>query len=305
VPTWGSTAEVATIRTGSYFGELAMLTGQPRGSYVMATSYCIISVLEFMSVEALVEEHPEAFTTLVQTMINLYHLKPQTTWDDISHRLMTKFHVQDSVEAFNWFRQQAGLLDADADELTAKSFDEGLRRLKVKDLDRRIHWADLDEDANGGISLEELSLKLRIDAQYMPPSTMSGLHSHRSSTESTASSVIGYLPGTGPRSSRLFPINSAGTNLATISDENFTPANKAKRRVDAYASSSSHPFQPQHHAPIASSSRNDDSEELDPNGGDSLEMLLEQNRRLLERIQRMSATRTSFQRNISGGSMQD
>ena len=43
-PVWGQSEAVAVMKTGSYFGELAMLTGLPRGSFVMATNYCICSL---------------------------------------------------------------------------------------------------------------------------------------------------------------------------------------------------------------------------------------------------------------------
>merc|ERR1719502_790195 len=46
-PIWGQSEAVATMKAGNYFGELAMLTGLPRGSFVMATSYCICSVLPY------------------------------------------------------------------------------------------------------------------------------------------------------------------------------------------------------------------------------------------------------------------
>lgn len=35
----------------------------------MATNYCICSILPYSAVEDLVDMHPEAFTTLVQTMV--------------------------------------------------------------------------------------------------------------------------------------------------------------------------------------------------------------------------------------------
>merc|ERR1712100_541494 len=44
VPVWDDT-EIRTLDCGCYFGEVALITGQPRSSWVLARTYCICSVL--------------------------------------------------------------------------------------------------------------------------------------------------------------------------------------------------------------------------------------------------------------------
>merc|ERR1712139_92158 len=127
------------------FGELAMLTGAPRGSFVMATSYCICSILPYSAVESLIDQHPEAFTTLVQTMVRMYKLKPEITWREIAERMTAKFAITTDEDAFMWIRVHDD--HPDVEELHAKAFDLALQRLKVAPLDRRIFWSDLDGDA--------------------------------------------------------------------------------------------------------------------------------------------------------------
>jgi CRP-like cAMP-binding protein len=163
-PVWGKCSEVATFKAGSYFGELAMLTGAARGSYVMATTYCICSVLPYSAVESLVEHYPEAFTSLVQTMLKMYKqsgtqkLTPECSWKEMSMKLVKKYDLHSDESAFNWFRGHDE--KSDLDDLTAKAFDKALQRMKIPLLDRRIYWSELDTDASGGISFDEFKGKM-------------------------------------------------------------------------------------------------------------------------------------------------
>jgi len=157
-PIWGKSTEVAIVKAGSYFGELAMLTGLPRGSYVMATSYCICSVLPYGAVEDLVDMHPEAFTTLVQTMVKMYKLRADMSWRGLSKRLFKKYGLRNDWDVFAWLKGHGD--NPDEDELHAKAFDMALQKLRVSHLDRRIFWSELDRDASGGISFSEFTGKL-------------------------------------------------------------------------------------------------------------------------------------------------
>merc|ERR1712232_784194 len=95
----------------------------------------------------------EAFTTLVQTMVRMYSLKPEATWESITAKLTKKYAVFNDHDAFAWFQEHDPC--ADMEELGAKAFDAALAKLKVSHLDRRIFWAELDTDASGGICFEE------------------------------------------------------------------------------------------------------------------------------------------------------
>jgi len=124
----------------------------------MAASYCICSILPYSAVENLVEMHPEAFTTLVQTMVRMYHLKPDIGWYELTTKIVKKARVFNDEDAFQWFRLQDE--KPDPEELHAKAFDLACRKLTVSHLDRRIFWSELDRDASGGISFEEFKGKL-------------------------------------------------------------------------------------------------------------------------------------------------
>lgn len=164
VPVWGQSQEVGVIKTGNYFGELAMLTGLARGSFVMASFYCVCSILPYSAVEYLMEEHPESFTTLVQSMVAMYNLKPSSnSWRTLSAKIGRRYNLNSDRDAFAWFQQQdITIPDTEMAELSARAFDVALQQMNVSQLDRRIFWSELDIDASGGISFEEFTSKFRF-----------------------------------------------------------------------------------------------------------------------------------------------
>jgi len=165
IPIWGQSQEVGVIKAGNYFGELAMLTGLPRGSFVMASSYCICSILPYSAVEYLMEAHPESFTNMVSSMVNMYNLKPNSnSWKQLSAKMAKKFDLDTDEAAFAWFQSQEDLANDDAQELSARAFDLALQLMNVSQLDRRIFWSELDTDANGGISLQEFKTKFKFSS---------------------------------------------------------------------------------------------------------------------------------------------
>jgi len=158
-PTWVGSKPVATYVTGNYFGELAMLTGRPRAAWIMARLYCVCSVLPYSAVEQLIGDHPGAFTTLVQSMVQTFNLKPRLSWGDVIKMLAKKHQFASLDDAFRFFRMHASDVgtDFDEDELSAKAFDETLRRLKVPVLDRKIFWAEMDIDNSGCVTMPEFA----------------------------------------------------------------------------------------------------------------------------------------------------
>jgi len=161
--------DVAVYTEVNYFGELAMLTGHPRAAWIMATSYCVVSVMPYSAVEALGNTFPGAFTTLVQAMIQQYQLKTSVSWERISQSLTEKLGFLCDEEAFQWFCERA-VGNADDEQLGAKSFMEGLRRMKVPSLDRMILWAQMDRKNNGTVSFDEFSSMVTVDPVRWPPS---------------------------------------------------------------------------------------------------------------------------------------
>lgn len=238
-PVWGQSNEVATIKAGSYFGELAMLTGLPRGSFVMATSYCICSVLPYSAVEDLVEVHPEAFTTLVQTMVKMYSLKPDTSWQVVSKKMIKKFSLHSCWEAFVWLRGHADSPDDDC--LDAKAFDIALNKLRVTHLDRRIFWSNLDADASGMISFEEfrdaVSAYFPDDSEDSPgeaceaaaaPALASRPFLKRTATQVDEGSIRAFgAPISAPKRSSINSIDSLPSHHSLSS--NVTPVSSSKR----------------------------------------------------------------------------
>merc|ERR1719163_2146364 len=99
VPKWGGD-EIAELSSGSYFGEVALLTGRRRASWVMAKSYSIVSVLDKQVVDGISENYPGAFVLLVKSMRTVCKLEPQTTWKAISEYLGEAF--ENSADAFMW-----------------------------------------------------------------------------------------------------------------------------------------------------------------------------------------------------------
>eukprot|EP00929_Paragymnodinium_shiwhaense_P113087 TRINITY_DN81353_c0_g1_i1.p1 TRINITY_DN81353_c0_g1~~TRINITY_DN81353_c0_g1_i1.p1 ORF type:complete len:930 (+),score=194.14 TRINITY_DN81353_c0_g1_i1:160-2949(+) len=154
-PVWGQTKEVSQKHEGSYFGDLSMLTGKPRTAWIMAATYCVCSVLEFKTMEKLSKEFPRAFTILVQTMVKQYKLQASTTWSVVLSKLNDR-GIRCAEEAFVWMRDTLGEVDEDADnELSAKAFDAAMKRLKVQEQDRKIFWAEMDANNDGGVNFQE------------------------------------------------------------------------------------------------------------------------------------------------------
>jgi hypothetical protein len=158
-PIWGLDDEVASYTAGNYFGELGMLTGKPRAAWIMAKNYVVCSVLHSRDVDTLDMVFPGAFTTLVQSMVRGYKLKPKISWKDISLPV-SGLEVETIEDAFEWFCDLGS--KRSLNELDCKGFDMGLRKLRVAELDRKIFWAELDESNNGAVTLEQFASKVQL-----------------------------------------------------------------------------------------------------------------------------------------------
>ena len=60
--------EVATLREGQYFGEVALLTGKIRNAWIMAKTYCIVSILFKEVFDQLYRKFPGSFVELIKSM---------------------------------------------------------------------------------------------------------------------------------------------------------------------------------------------------------------------------------------------
>jgi len=264
-PVWGQSDAVAIIKTGSYFGELAMLTGAPRGSFVLATSYCICSILPYSAVEDLVERHPEAFTSLVQTMVRMFKLRSELSWKDLSVRLTAKFGFKTDSEAFAWFKSHWDNSfedDLEPPELNAKSFDLALQTCKVQHLDRIIFWSEMDKDASGGISYEEFQGKLHFDVP-----------SHELSPSSASAASTARFNGLKKRRNSLDSIS-----FSKKEQETLIGSSSSKTGALGMMNIDSMP----HNATLFKDGSTDKEERFDA--------LLDENRQLIEDIQRWHAS---------------
>jgi len=160
-PIWGESNDVATYVAGNCFGELGMITGHPRAAWIMATTYCIVSVLPYSAVENLSKHYPGAFTTLVQNMAKMYNLKSTLSWDAVSRRLQDRGHFESVEDAFEWL---CCFNPIQEDFLCATAFEEGMRRMKIPPLDRKVLWAEMDGDNSGMVTLAAFSSKVAFNS---------------------------------------------------------------------------------------------------------------------------------------------
>eukprot|EP00928_Gymnodinium_smaydae_P022468 TRINITY_DN1885_c0_g3_i3.p1 TRINITY_DN1885_c0_g3~~TRINITY_DN1885_c0_g3_i3.p1 ORF type:complete len:897 (+),score=152.51 TRINITY_DN1885_c0_g3_i3:99-2789(+) len=159
-PSFCHSAELTHFEKGAYFGEMGMLTGRPRTAWVMARSYCICAVLPYSAVGVLSQEYPGSFTHLVQSMVGVYNMRSKTSWPELSRRF-AKHGLRTTEAAYRWCCRQAGG-DEDS-EVTAKRFDEGLRKLNVCGFDRQVLWAEIDNDNSGIICLQEFEDLINVE----------------------------------------------------------------------------------------------------------------------------------------------
>jgi len=245
-PRWLGPGEVAVYTAGNYFGELAMLTGHPRAAWIMATSYCVVSVMPYSAVEALGNTFPGAFTTLVQAMIQQYQLKTSVSWERISQYLTEKLGFLCDEEAFQWFCERAGG-NADDEQLGAKSFVEGLRRMKVPSLDRMILWAQMDRKNNGTVSFDEFSSMVIVDPVRWPPSSTVPIH-NRLITPTTTMQELCHRTMTMRHFTHMSRAISSGDNIWESECESHgelpkTPASPATPLTSCHASPMLHRLQ--------------------------------------------------------------
>jgi CRP-like cAMP-binding protein len=60
---------VATLSTGDCFGEISLLTGEPRSATVVAKLDCEVVEIEKQTIGILLREHPELADSLSETVV--------------------------------------------------------------------------------------------------------------------------------------------------------------------------------------------------------------------------------------------
>jgi len=149
-PSWEE-KQVLILRRGDYFGEVALLTGQPRASWVMAWTYCVCSVLHKKAIDEVMSADPSCISMLVNSMRTALNLRPGISWSEVARRLEIEFDGNNEMFEFIAGRdkeEQEGLI-------TWEGYKSLMRRIKVKDVDQKLLWVELDPDEEGKVHFKE------------------------------------------------------------------------------------------------------------------------------------------------------
>jgi len=131
---------VRIMRQGTYFGEVALMTGQPRSSWVMARAYCICLMLSKQTIDEVIDNDPTCLAKLVGSMKEYLGLQPQLTWHDIVLRLAFEFQTEE--DAYEYICSGADG-EGPAGSITWKRYKTLMLRLNVSAYDQKLLWADM------------------------------------------------------------------------------------------------------------------------------------------------------------------
>lgn len=135
-------AAIASLSSGMYFGEVALLTGRRRGAYVQAATYSILAVLQKDDLELITEDYPEALSSLFQRMIAVCNIQASITLDELRERLLLRF--QSLKSAFN-------AIDVDRKlEISIIDFSRAMKRFNVEKTDSKLLFCMIDKDIQQG-----------------------------------------------------------------------------------------------------------------------------------------------------------
>mmetsp|Transcript_86145 Transcript_86145/g.248749 ORF Transcript_86145/g.248749 Transcript_86145/m.248749 type:complete len:999 (-) Transcript_86145:98-3094(-) len=155
-PKWDH-EEVKVVRRGDYFGEVALLTGQKRTSWVMARMYCVCSMLRKSVIDEVMDRDPSCVVTLATSMKKALNLAPKVTWRDVAEKLDRAFMtMEDFSEWIQYYTE--GLPPTDAGGLAAvidftwSRYRSLMQHLKISVLDQKLLWIDLDQEERGTVS---------------------------------------------------------------------------------------------------------------------------------------------------------
>jgi len=160
MPEWHGDNEVFVLKNGAYFGEVALLTGQPRTSWVIARTYCICSILPKQVIDDLMAKHPHCIASLVSSLKNTLKLEPSISWPECALRIRKEFKTEHDLFNFTCSGDDG---EAPAGLVTWHRFDTLMQRLQISTLDRKLLWVDLDEEYTGCVLFKDF---LAIVAKY-------------------------------------------------------------------------------------------------------------------------------------------
>lgn len=154
-PSW-SDEPVCVFQQGHYFGEVAILTGQKRTSWVLARTFCVCAMLKKAAVEEVMSAYPSSVATLVGSLSQTCKITPSVPMEQVASRLATVFATAEELE-------ETILSRSDGRDLwvTWAGFQDLLRRVGISSLDQKLHWSTVDTEGIGKIVLKSLISLLR------------------------------------------------------------------------------------------------------------------------------------------------
>lgn len=159
---------VATLTTGLYFGEVALLTGRRRSAWVQAGTYTVMAVLQKDDLDSIVEDYPEALTALFHRMQQVCNVCASISIEEVREKLLQRFRTVE--EAFDHMDVEKKL------ELNILDFQRGLRRCNIDKTDAKLLFALIDKDGEVVIKLPQFkrAFGLPDEADETQPTTNDG-----------------------------------------------------------------------------------------------------------------------------------
>jgi hypothetical protein len=218
MPEW-SDQEIHVLKNGAYFGEIALLTGQPRQSWVVARTYCVCSLLPKHVIDEVMTAHPACLTALVNSLKGVLGLKSLTTWQDVLEKIRAEFKDTDRLFDFVCGKDSA----AASGVFTWRRWEGLMQRLFVPTLDAKLMWAALDVSYKGSVMFTQFVDKVKTENNISPSKDMCStrdLHapppgrSHSSkSLKSVKSEPVKSEPATRSQSSTSYRHDPGGQPL--------------------------------------------------------------------------------------------
>lgn len=157
MPEWHE-EEIFVLKKGAYFGEVALLTGQPRTSWVIARTYCICSILSKQVIDEIMNKHPQCIARLVASLKNALFLTPSVLWPELEQRVRKEFPSEKQLYQFTCSGEDG---EAAAGLVTWSRFDLLMSRLHVSTLDRKLLWVEMDSESVGMVLFTTFMEKVR------------------------------------------------------------------------------------------------------------------------------------------------
>jgi len=204
LPNW-TDVEVMVLGKGTYFGEVSLLTGQPRSSWVIARTYCMCSVLPKHVIDNIMADNPACIKGLVSSLKSVLHLKPLATWADIGNRIKKEFEnemFEDSEGFVYEFTCSGEDGEAPAGLITWARFNILMQRLHISPLDRKLFWVELDEDSEGVVPFAQFWARLTGNGDTSRSSSPVNLQHHDEESASPTSSLCCLPEGTSSTTSK-------------------------------------------------------------------------------------------------------